>query len=65
MNWKISLVLILLLFLVIFTVQNYEIVQIKFLFWGFQTSRAIIVFITLVIGFVVGLSVGFIRKKEE
>ena len=65
MNWKIALVLILLLLLIIFTVQNYEIVQISFLFWSFQTSRAIIIFIPLVVGFIIGWSVSFIKKHSD
>ena len=54
MNAKLMLILILLLLLVIFTAQNYEVVKIQFLFWSFQTSRAIIIFSTLCIGVIIG-----------
>jgi uncharacterized integral membrane protein len=54
MNPKWTLILILLLLLVIFTAQNYEVVKIQFLFWSFQTSRAIILFATLCIGIIIG-----------
>ncbi len=65
MNWKIILILVLLLILVIFVVQNYETVSIQFLFWSFTTSRAIVIFSTLFIGIVIGLSIDLIRKKYE
>ena len=54
MNWKGTIILILLLLLVIFTAQNYEVVEIQFLFWSFQTSRAIVLFLTLCIGILIG-----------
>lgn len=63
MNWKWILVLILLLFLVIFTVQNYELIEIQFLFWSFKTSRAIIIFSTLVIGILIGWISSFIKRE--
>jgi len=64
MNWKVVLILILLLLAVIFTAQNYEIVKIKFLFWSFEASRAIILFLTLVIGVIIGWTVSFIARKK-
>ncbi|MFC1804809.1 LapA family protein [Candidatus Omnitrophota bacterium] len=63
MNWKWILVLVLLLFLVIFTTQNYEVVKIKFLFWSFQTSRAIIIFSTLFIGILIGWFTSLIKRQ--
>ncbi|MFA5069363.1 MAG: lipopolysaccharide assembly protein LapA domain-containing protein [Candidatus Omnitrophota bacterium] len=54
MKWQWIVILVLLLFLVIFTVQNYEVIKIQFLFWSFQTSRAIIIFSTLFIGIIIG-----------
>ncbi|MFH1338899.1 MAG: LapA family protein [Candidatus Omnitrophota bacterium] len=62
MGWKWVLILILLLLLVIFTTQNYEIVEIKFLFWSFKTSRAIIIFSTLLIGIVIGSITALIKR---
>ena len=54
MNWKLIVALALLLLIVIFAVQNYEVVEIKFLFWSFRASRAIIIFLTLILGFAIG-----------
>ncbi|MCK9594834.1 MAG: lipopolysaccharide assembly protein LapA domain-containing protein [Candidatus Omnitrophica bacterium] len=62
MNWKWILVLILLLLLAIFSVQNYEIVKIQFLFWSFQTSRAIVIFSALFIGIIIGLIISLIKR---
>lgn len=47
--------LIALLFLVvIFTIQNYASVTLKFLFWSISTSQAILVYISLIIGGIIG-----------
>ena len=63
MSWKWILTILLLIFLIIFTMQNYEVVTIQFLFWSFQTSRTIIIFVTLLIGIIIGLFISF--KKRE
>ncbi|MFH1622463.1 MAG: LapA family protein [Candidatus Omnitrophota bacterium] len=65
MNWKLVVILILLLLLVIFTVQNYQVVNIKFLFWSFSTSRAIIIFSTLIIGVIIGWTISYIIKRKN
>ena len=65
MNWKWIVVLVLMLFLVIFTAQNYEVVKIQFLFWSFQTSRAIVIFATLILGIVIGWIGGYHFKANE
>ena len=62
MNWKWYLVLGLLLLLIIFILQNYEIVKVNFLFWSFQTSRAIIILVTLCIGAATGWIISLLRK---
>lgn len=63
MNWKWILILALLLLLVIFTTQNYGVVEIKFLLWSFATSRAIILFSTLAIGIVIGWIISLINRR--
>ncbi len=65
MSWKLITVLILLLLLVIFTTQNYEVVKIRFLFWSFQTSRAIVIFATLFLGIVIGWIGGYHFKANQ
>ncbi|MCK4993835.1 MAG: DUF1049 domain-containing protein [Candidatus Omnitrophica bacterium] len=63
MQWKFWLVIGALFLLVVFVAQNYETVEIKFLFWAFTTSRAIILFLTLVTGIVMGWSAALIKSK--
>lgn len=64
-NWKWIIVSILLLLLLIFTIQNYEAVKIQFLFWSFKTSRALIIFLTLLIGMAIGWVISLIKGGEE
>lgn len=55
--------LIVLLFLVVvFTIQNYSAVTLKFLFWSVNTSEAILVYVTLIIGVIVGV---LLSKKSQ
>ena len=63
MNWKWILVLILLIFSVIFTAQNHKIMEINFLFWSFMISRAIMIFLSLILGIIIGVIISFARKK--
>ncbi|MFH1692123.1 MAG: LapA family protein [Candidatus Omnitrophota bacterium] len=64
MNWKLVCVLALLILLVIFTAQNYELIEIHFLFWSFQTSRAIIIFVSMCIGVIIGWSLSYLRRDS-
>lgn len=63
MKGKLIFILVLLLLLAIFTAQNYEVVKVQFLFWSFKTSRAIIIFSSLILGFISGVIVTLIKKK--
>ena len=63
MNWKLILVLILFILAVIFTIQNYEVVEINFLFWSFNMSRAIIIFSSILIGLVIGMVISLKKKR--
>jgi len=65
MKWQWIVILILLLFLVIFTAQNYEAVKIKFLLWSFTTSRAIVIFSTLFIGVLIGWISAYLRRRDN
>ncbi len=50
--------LILLILVVIFTLQNTDSVQLRFLVWQAQVSRALVFFIVLAIGIALGLVIG-------
>jgi uncharacterized integral membrane protein len=65
MHWKLIILLVLSVLLVVFVVQNYEVVSIQFLFWSFQTSRAIILFGSFIIGVLVGLMAAFVKGKQS
>lgn len=59
-----GLVLLVLIVIVIFIVQNANVVDIKFLFWTVSMSRSLMIFFVLTIGIVIGwLSSGLFRKK--
>jgi len=62
MNWKWFVILTLLFFLVVFTAQNYDVVKIQLLFWSFETSRAIIIFSTLLMGIIIGWITSIIKR---
>lgn len=54
MNLKLTLVLILSSIAVVFIAQNVEVVELSFLFWRATMSSSILIFFTLMIGFIVG-----------
>lgn len=58
MKFKLSLSIVLLLLVVIFTLQNTEVVTIKFLIWDFALSRALMIFLLLGIGILIGSFLG-------
>lgn len=45
---------LLLLFVMIFAVQNAKIVEIQLLFWQVEFPRSLLIFMMLLIGFVIG-----------
>jgi len=55
---KLIIGITLLLFLVIFAVQNASVVTINFLFWQLSISRALMIFFVLAIGVIIGLILG-------
>jgi lipopolysaccharide assembly protein A len=54
MNFKIAIVVILVSIVLIFLAQNIQVVTVSFLFWEMSMSRAVLIFFTLLIGFVIG-----------
>jgi len=65
MNWKWIVILILFILVVIFTAQNYEVVEIKFLFWTLRMSRSIIIFLSVLVGTILGISLSVFGKKKS
>lgn len=54
MNTKLALLLVITGVAVIFITQNVAVVEVNFLFWSIAMSRALLIFFTLAIGFVLG-----------
>ncbi|UPT78563.1 LapA family protein [Sulfurovum sp. XGS-02] len=54
MNIKIISVIVLIVFVVLFVFQNISIVEVHFLFWSLQISRALLIFCLLLIGIAIG-----------
>jgi len=50
---------------VVFVIQNTQVVEVRFLFWSTQVSRALILAGTFVLGFVSGRLWSWIRRKQE
>ncbi|MGD8371751.1 MAG: LapA family protein [Syntrophobacterales bacterium] len=47
-----------------FVVQNADVVQVRFLFWSAQASRALVILGAFVLGIIVGWVTGRVLKKE-
>ncbi|PIW70127.1 MAG: DUF1049 domain-containing protein [Ignavibacteriales bacterium CG12_big_fil_rev_8_21_14_0_65_30_8] len=54
MNAKIISILTLIILVVIFITQNVTVVEVNLFFWQITISRALLIFITLLIGFLLG-----------
>lgn len=52
-------------FVLIFVVQNTQVVEFRFLVWTISMSRALMLFGTLAIGFIAGWLLTRPRRKEE
>ncbi len=48
-----------------FIVQNAEVVQVRFLFWSAQASRAIVLIGAFILGTIVGWVSGRVKKKVD
>ncbi|MBU2234261.1 MAG: LapA family protein [Proteobacteria bacterium] len=69
MNIRLILVLVITGITVIFITQNVSVVEVTFLFWSISMSRALLIFFTLAIGFVLGWFLhsyfAYRRSKDE
>jgi lipopolysaccharide assembly protein A len=54
MNFKIILVIILICLALIFLAQNIQVVTVSFLFWEVSMLRAVLLFFSLLTGFIIG-----------
>ena len=64
MRFKTYVALLLVALVLIFVFQNTQTVEVRFLVWTIETSRALILFITLLIGLVAGSVLGRSGKRK-
>jgi uncharacterized integral membrane protein len=57
--------IILIVLVLIFVIQNAQVVQVTFLAWEVSLSRALVLLGTLLIGIIAGLLAGRPRRKEQ
>lgn len=67
MNFKFALLLILSSLAVVFVAQNFAVVEISFLYWKVSMSAGLLIFFTLIIGFILGwfLHSYFLYRKHR
>ena len=65
MNFKVVVSMILLFIVVFFTLQNTEVVTMKFFFWQFSLSRALMFFIILGVGILTGYILGAYSREKH
>jgi len=49
----------------VFVIQNTQVLEVRFLFWSTQVSRALILAGTFVLGFISGQLWSWIRRRKE
>jgi len=65
MRTKIIVTIALLLLVIAFTVQNAEPLIIQFWFWNVWISKALLIFLLLAVGVVLGLLVGSLTPRKK
>jgi len=69
MNFKITLVALLVVLALIFLLQNIAAVSVSFLFWDISMSLAVLIFLCLLLGFGIGWFLNsylsYIKNKKE
>ncbi len=67
MSTRLTVLIVLAAFVIVFIVQNITDVEIEFLFWSLCMSRALMVIFLIAIGIVIGwvLSSSEIRRKKK
>jgi uncharacterized integral membrane protein len=63
MTTKNIIIVILIALVIVFVIQNAQIVEVRFLFWTVTMSRALMVLLTLLIGVIAGWLAGRPRHK--
>ena len=64
-NFRIIALLILISFVLVFTLQNIKIVEIQLLFWQFAMPRSLLIFMMLMIGFLIGWFTKVVKSPSK
>ena len=64
-NSKVIILLILLGIVILFTLQNTQVVELRLLFWTVSMSRALMIFIVLAIGIILGMLMCNISRRKH
>jgi len=65
MHVKAYVGLALLLLIVVFTLQNAEVVTVNFLIWRLSVSRSLMIFMVLIVGIVVGAVLASLARHRK
>jgi uncharacterized integral membrane protein len=65
MNVKVVFSMVLLFIVVFFTLQNTEVVAMRFFFWEFSLSRALMFFLILGVGILTGYVLGAYSRERN
>lgn len=65
MKAKSIIAIILILLVVVFTIQNTEIVTIKFLFFDISMSRVLVILGCFLLGLITGILIGYRKKSKQ
>ncbi|MEJ2165450.1 MAG: LapA family protein [Desulfobacterales bacterium] len=60
-----TLFIILIAVVLIFVLQNTQVVEFHFLLWSFAVSRALMLFATLGVGIIAGWLLGFPKRRQQ
>lgn len=63
--FNIAFVLIIVILVAIFSVQNADPVKFTFLFWKFEASLAIVIFLSVLTGLITGVISAFLMRRKQ
>lgn len=65
MKTKVIIIILLAVLLIVFVLQNTEIVNVNFVFWDLSIPRALLLFVCFAMGLIIGLIIPSSRKKKK
>jgi len=65
MKTKVIIIIFLAILLIVFVLQNTEIVPVNFFFWDLNIPRALLLFVCFALGLIIGLIIPSSQSKKE